>query len=148
MDRLQVQVPDLESYWLKQIKCQEACPVRTDARGEFSSSWKILGLLSRRMSPTSRLIFHFATVHASPIFLPQSQVRSFCRLIGFTIVCKPVRKKTTNGPVSSIECGNGVSLSVSEKCGASVIQRGMCFADLHATRFPLRIHHSNANALL
>lgn len=33
MNRLQVHVPDVESYWLKQIKCQEACPVHTDARG-------------------------------------------------------------------------------------------------------------------
>lgn len=33
MNRFQVQVPDLENYWQKQIKCQEACPVHTDARG-------------------------------------------------------------------------------------------------------------------
>lgn len=33
MSRIQVQVPDVENYWLKQIKCQEACPVHTDARG-------------------------------------------------------------------------------------------------------------------
>lgn len=33
MHRLQVSVPDVEAYWLRQIKCQEACPVHTDARG-------------------------------------------------------------------------------------------------------------------
>ena len=32
-DRVQVQVPDAAGYWLRQIKCQEACPVHTDARG-------------------------------------------------------------------------------------------------------------------
>ncbi len=31
-DKLCVQVPD-ESYWRRQIKCQDACPVGTDARG-------------------------------------------------------------------------------------------------------------------
>ena len=31
--RLHVHVPDAENYWRKQIKCQEACPVHTDARG-------------------------------------------------------------------------------------------------------------------
>ncbi len=30
--KLTVEIPDLE-YWKKQIKCQYACPVRTDARG-------------------------------------------------------------------------------------------------------------------
>lgn len=33
MTRFQVQVPGADQYWLKQIKCQEACPVHTDARG-------------------------------------------------------------------------------------------------------------------
>lgn len=33
MSRLQVTLPDAEGYWLKQIKCQDACPVHTDARG-------------------------------------------------------------------------------------------------------------------
>ena len=33
MNRLHAQLPDAETYWLKQIKCQEACPVHTDARG-------------------------------------------------------------------------------------------------------------------
>lgn len=33
MERFQAQVPNLDGYWLKQIKCQEACPVHTDARG-------------------------------------------------------------------------------------------------------------------
>jgi NADPH-dependent glutamate synthase beta subunit-like oxidoreductase len=33
MSRVQVQTPDPQGYWLKQIKCQEACPVHTDARG-------------------------------------------------------------------------------------------------------------------
>jgi len=32
MDRVHVQLPEA-GYWLKQIKCQEACPVHTDARG-------------------------------------------------------------------------------------------------------------------
>jgi formate dehydrogenase beta subunit len=30
--RIQVEVPD-DNYWRKQIRCQEACPVHTDARG-------------------------------------------------------------------------------------------------------------------
>jgi len=29
---LKVKVPD-EQFWKEQIKCQDACPVRTDARG-------------------------------------------------------------------------------------------------------------------
>lgn len=32
MERLRVEVPD-DGYWRRQIKCQEACPVHTDARG-------------------------------------------------------------------------------------------------------------------
>lgn len=31
--RFHVEVPDTASYWLRQVKCQEACPVHTDARG-------------------------------------------------------------------------------------------------------------------
>lgn len=33
MNRLPVNVPDADGYWLNQIKCQAACPVHTDARG-------------------------------------------------------------------------------------------------------------------
>ena len=32
MHRLRTEVPT-EAYWQKQINCQEACPVHTDARG-------------------------------------------------------------------------------------------------------------------
>ncbi len=32
MDRISVEVPS-DDYWRRQIKCQEACPVHTDARG-------------------------------------------------------------------------------------------------------------------
>ena len=32
MDRIKVEIPTAE-YWRRQIKCQEACPVHTDARG-------------------------------------------------------------------------------------------------------------------
>lgn len=32
LDPIQVEVPD-DDYWRRQIKCQYACPVNTDARG-------------------------------------------------------------------------------------------------------------------
>lgn len=147
MDRLQVQVPDLESYWLKQIKCQEACPVRTDARGEFSFNWKIFDAASRKNETSFITLYALSNCwsFSSP---PQSQVGRVRGLMGFAIACKLIRKRKDDRTVSNCSCGNDLLRGVSESGKETAVQRGMCFASSYVTPFPLRTHYSTVNAYL
>ncbi|RMF73402.1 MAG: 4Fe-4S dicluster domain-containing protein [Planctomycetota bacterium] len=56
--RIQVQVPD-ERYWQRQIKCQEACPVHTDARGYVraiaSGDFETAYLIARGPNPLASI---------------------------------------------------------------------------------------------
>ena len=68
--RIQVEVPD-EAYWRRQVKCQYACPVNTDARGYVRAiaEGDVGGRSGRRQD-------HVLLVLPRPLLPQQAEVRA------------------------------------------------------------------------
>lgn len=58
MGKFRVEIPDI-SYWRKQINCQDACPVHTDARGYVraiaDANYELAYLIARGPNPLASL---------------------------------------------------------------------------------------------